>query len=244
MPSQQPLYRRSSTALGGYTLRLLLGWTLSLGGIVLLLQLPLTTPSPRVGWTTHSGTERIPLSELRANDPASTSSTPAAEDGLPPPTRHASPAPAPVSTSSGPGGDAESDSPTNEEPEPSGDSSSVVRPVASLSARDRLPEVLGGAGALRLHIPYPAAAQNQGIEGQLVLAFTVDTGGRTQNIEVVKSLHPLCDSAAVKGLRSVRFRPGTDEGEVVPVRMSLPIRFQLQPGPSPRTKAASTRRGS
>jgi TonB family protein len=115
--------------------------------------------------------------------------------------------------------------------------------VAALPTRDQRPRILGGPGALHLHIHYPAAARRQGIEGRLVVTFTVHPDGWARHIRVDKPLHPLCDSAAVAAIRAVRFRPGTYEGAPVPVRMSLPVRFQLQASTPPaerRRRTAST----
>jgi TonB family protein len=95
---------------------------------------------------------------------------------------------------------------------------------------------------LNLHIQYPPAAREKGIEGRMELTFTVDRDGDTRNIIVSESLHPLCDSAAVDALRSVRFRPATYKGTNIPVRMSLPIRFQLEPTPPPTNGAPSSDR--
>ena len=67
---------------------------------------------------------------------------------------------------------------------------------------------------------------DQGIEGRLVLAFVVEPTGRPSDIEVLHSLHPLCDSAAVDALRKTRFIPGKQNGRVVRVRMRLPVRFR------------------
>lgn len=125
-------------------------------------------------------------------------------------------------TGEGPEQESTSDSPS--------DSTSAVRSIAELSLQDRHPEIIGGQGALSLHINYPVEARRKGIEGRLTLTFTVNTDGEVRHIVVSDSLHPACDSAAVEALRSVRFRPGTYDGEPVPVRMSLPIRFELQPG--------------
>jgi hypothetical protein len=50
-----------------------------------------------------------------------------------------------------------------------------------------------------------------------------------RDIEVAKPLHPLCDSAAVRALRSVQFTPANHDGEIVPIRMHLPVRFKLRP---------------
>jgi len=89
------------------------------------------------------------------------------------------------------------------------------------------PTLVGGLGNLYLHIRYPQAAIDQGIQGQLVLRFVVEPDGRTTDIVVEKSLHPLCDSAAVRALREVAFRPGRQDGEATRVRMRLPVRFRI-----------------
>jgi TonB family protein len=229
MRRASPFYRRSSpSVLGSYSVSLLLGWTASLGTLVILLHLPMNATPPRVGWSAGRDAERIALSEVRppserddgADDrPAS----------APPPTRYALPsetAPPP-----GPSGDGAGD----EEKAESSDTSSTptVRHVSSLTRSDRRPRIIGGQGLLSLHLKYPAAARRQGIEGTLEVQFTVDTDGEARNIVVAKSLHPLCDSAAVDAIRAVRFRPGTYRGQPIPVRMSLPIRFELQPTGQP-----------
>jgi TonB family protein len=90
--------------------------------------------------------------------------------------------------------------------------------------------------AFYLNIQYPPAARRKGIEGRLELRFTVGADGTVRGIQVAKSLHPLCDSAAVRALRSVRFAPGTHNGEPIPVRMSLPVRFTLRTTPPSLTK--------
>lgn len=89
------------------------------------------------------------------------------------------------------------------------------------------PKVIGGMGAYYIHIEFPEEALLEGIQGQLVLSFIVETDGRTTDIEVIQPLHPACDSAAVHALRKTRFIPGRQDGEVVPVRMRLPVRFKI-----------------
>lgn len=96
-----------------------------------------------------------------------------------------------------------------------------------LDFAERMPEIVGGLGSYYIHITYPEAAVQAGIEGRLVLSFIVDTAGQTEDIEVVESLHPACDSAAVQALRITRFVPGRQNGRTVPVRMRLPVRFKL-----------------
>lgn len=231
----QRTHRRSAT----YRRSLLLGWTASLGVLLLVVHLPFSNPVPRVGWgAAGRASEHIPLTAL--DDTSPDDATPSASDAAPPATQHVRPAapPAPPLVSASPEHEASSsDAPSRfSAPE-------TVWSVADLSAEDRRPYILGGPGALQLHIHYPAAAREQGIAGRLTVTFTVHPDGWARRIRVTEPLHPLCDSAAVAAIRAVRFGPGTYDGTPVPVRMSLPVRFQLQPygTPSPeRRRTAST----
>jgi protein TonB len=112
-----------------------------------------------------------------------------------------------------------------------------VRPA--LDYAEQMPDIAGGMGAYYIHINYPDAAIEQGIEGRMVLAFVVEPDGSPTEIEVFQSLHPLCDSAAVDALRKTRFIPGRQNGRIVRVRMRLPVRFQLiSAEPADSTNAA------
>lgn len=110
-------------------------------------------------------------------------------------------------------------------PEPPRERLEALRPILEFS--EKPPELVGGLGALYLHIEYPEAAAQAGIQGRLLLEFVVEADGRPTDIRVRQSLHPLCDSAAVRALRQVAFVPGRQRGEAVRVRMRLPVRFRL-----------------
>ena len=202
--------------------------TVSLGLVLVLVHLPVHRPLAQVGWGPGTAYDPIPLRALEAPDEVA----PEPEDArtmerAPPPTRHDVP-----STESR--ADATSDGVSTDTATTSASSSEapdVPEPVQiDILAEEERPEVVGGAGSLYLQIRYPQEARRKGIEGQLLLGFTVTKEGDTRNIHVLKSLHPACDSAAVAALRSVRFRPGTQNGTPVPVHMRLPIRFRLLPG--------------
>ena len=219
-----------STVLGTYETRILVGLCLSLGVVLAVFHAPLSLRSPQVGWQVNNGPELISLSEVETADDASEGERAAnapTPDDAPAPTRHDAPRPDANarSTASSPRSARASDA-------SDGSSDTYSRPPVSMTALqpEQQPEILGGIGALYLSIEYPQAAQEAGIEGLLVLNFTVEPSGQTRNIDVVQSLHPLCDSAAVRALRSVRFAPGTRNGDKVPVRMNLPVRFRLVDG--------------
>lgn len=96
-----------------------------------------------------------------------------------------------------------------------------------LSFAEEQPDIVGGLSSLYLRIRYPLAAQQAGVQGLVVLRFIVEIDGRASDIEVARSLHPLCDAAAVEAVRQTTFRPARQNGQPVRVRMSLPIRFLL-----------------
>lgn len=235
-----PFYRRSSTSiLGTYSVSLLLGWTASLGTLVLLLHLPLTTIQPQVGWSLGRDAERIALSAVQQSEETEDDGTETGLASAPPPTQYSLP---PETEPAAAPSDGTGDSGGGAEASDSSSTSPTALHVSSLTRSDRRPRIIGGRGLLSLHLKYPVAAREQGIEGKMEVQFTVDTDGEARNIVVSKSLHPLCDSAAVDAIRSVRFQPGTYQGQPIPVRMSLPIRFEIQPtgGPSISGQPAGT----
>lgn len=108
-----------------------------------------------------------------------------------------------------------------------------------VDAAQSMPKIIGGLGSYYIHIEYPEEAVKAGVEGRLVLSFIVETDGRTTGVEVIEKLHPACDSAAVRALRRTRFAPGSQNGDLVRVRMRLPVRFKLV-GPDPPSQSSSS----
>lgn len=89
------------------------------------------------------------------------------------------------------------------------------------------PEIIGGLAALQRAVQYPAFAKRAGIQGTVFVQFVVDEEGRVMRAHVTRSVHPLLDEAALKAIRSVRFKPGRQRGRPVKVQMGLPIRFRM-----------------
>jgi protein TonB len=115
---------------------------------------------------------------------------------------------------------------------------------AVLEFSEQMPEIEGGVGAYYLNIRYPKAAIEAGVHGRLILSFVVERDGRPSQIEVLQSLHPLCDSSAVRALRQTRFVPGHQNGEPVRVRMRLPVHFKIvTPTADSRAEADARRSG-
>lgn len=225
-----------SPVFDAYPTRLMLGWILSLGLLSLLLHLPLDDPTNRVGWGSKKPYEQIPVSQIQPESSTEQTDT----EG---PVRDAPPSTGSQSAQSEQ--TVESFTSTIAKPDPSRTADSTqsrqsqsnkAHAVATLAPGDQRPEIVGGLGSLYLNIQYPEEARNQGIQGKLKLEFTVQTDGTVTDVRIIDSLHPLCDSAAVKGLRSVKFIPAKQNGDPVPVRMKLPVLFRLISTPiAPKT---------
>jgi protein TonB len=72
---------------------------------------------------------------------------------------------------------------------------------------------------------YPNALRQQGAEGHVVVAFTVDTQGRVEGVEVQESTNREFETAAVVAVQKWRFKPALRDGEPVKVRLSQRVEF-------------------
>ncbi|HJE39623.1 MAG: energy transducer TonB [Candidatus Amulumruptor caecigallinarius] len=79
------------------------------------------------------------------------------------------------------------------------------------------------------HIRYPAMAQENNIQGRVVVQFVVTKTGSIGQVKVVRSKDPDLDKEAVRVVKSLpKFTPGKMNGHAVNVWYTLPINFKLQ----------------
>lgn len=90
---------------------------------------------------------------------------------------------------------------------------------------DKMPEIVGGLGAVVNRVVYPPEAEAAGIGGRVLVSFVVSEAGAVEAAEVVEPVHPLLDAAALAAVRATPFRPGLRDGQPVRVQMVLPITF-------------------
>lgn len=121
-----------------------------------------------------------------------------------------------------------------------GDAGALVAPITvvvppqpqTLDFAQVMPEFEGGAKAmykfLRKTLRYPKAASRIGLEGVVYVRFIIDVTGTVTGVEVIKSATGVLDIEAsrVIGLMP-KWKPGSQHGEPVNVRMVLPIKFEL-----------------
>ncbi len=90
-----------------------------------------------------------------------------------------------------------------------------------------LPNQAEAIRAMMESVVYPQAARAAGVEGRVIVQFTVDETGAVADPVVVRGVGSGLDEEAVRAIRTLRFAPGEQEGKVVPMQMALPVTFRL-----------------
>lgn len=97
---------------------------------------------------------------------------------------------------------------------------------------ERLPEFPGGPVEfmkwLTRNLKYPASAQQQKIEGRVVVSFIINKDGTTSDIKVTKSATPILDREALRVIRMMpKWKAGEDHGKPCRTMMAIPVVFAL-----------------
>jgi protein TonB len=95
------------------------------------------------------------------------------------------------------------------------------------------PEFPGGIPALYKiiseNLKYPQEAQNNNIQGKVILKFVVMPDGSVDRIEILRSVDPELDGEAIRVVKTLpRFKPGRQAGIPVPVWFLLPVTFKIE----------------
>ena len=98
---------------------------------------------------------------------------------------------------------------------------------------EQMPSFPGGQGALNEYlsktIRYPVAAEENGIQGRVIVQFVVEKDGSITDVRVVRSVDPSLDKEAVRVAKSMpRWISGKQNGSAVRVKFTLPVSFRLQ----------------
>lgn len=98
---------------------------------------------------------------------------------------------------------------------------------------EEMPSFPGGQAALmsylNRHIEYPVVAQENGVQGRVIISFVVEADGRIDEAEVARSVDPSLDREALRVVKSMpKWIPGKQNGECVRVRYSVPVVFRLE----------------
>ncbi len=83
------------------------------------------------------------------------------------------------------------------------------------------------------NIEYPRMAQENNIQGTVVVTFVVNMDGSITDAEVLRDIGGGCGAEALRVINLMKemdekWTPGRQRGHAVPVQFSLPVRFRLE----------------
>ncbi len=98
---------------------------------------------------------------------------------------------------------------------------------------EQMPQFPGGPNALfeylSKNIKYPVVAEENGIQGRVIVTFVVERDGSITDVKVAKSVDPSLDKEAQRVVKSMpHWIPGKQNGSAVRVKYTVPVTFRLQ----------------
>jgi len=79
------------------------------------------------------------------------------------------------------------------------------------------------------HLEYPEIAKENGVEGRVILSFTVMPNGSLGNVQVLRGVDPSLDQEAVRVIKmSPKWTPGKQRDRVTKVTYTFPVIFKLR----------------
>ena len=98
---------------------------------------------------------------------------------------------------------------------------------------EEMPSFPGGQGALMAflssNIKYPVVAQENGVQGRVIVGFVVEKDGSISDVKVMRSVDPSLDREAQRVVKAMpRWKPGKQNGSAVRVKYTVPVVFRLQ----------------
>lgn len=97
----------------------------------------------------------------------------------------------------------------------------VVVALAIASAQSTPPQAI-----TKISPEYPAALLDEAKDGQALITFVITTEGTVADPVVISADNPAFGEAALAVLPQWRFKPAIRNGEVVPLKVSLPFVFE------------------
>lgn len=102
-----------------------------------------------------------------------------------------------------------------------------------LDIAEVMPSFPGGDAKLMTwlsqNIQYPAIAEENGVQGRVIVRFVVGKDGTIRNPKILRSVDPSLDKEALRVVKAMPiWIPGKQKGIPVAVYFTLPVTFQLQ----------------
>ena len=98
---------------------------------------------------------------------------------------------------------------------------------------EEMPEFPGGEAAmmkwLSTHINYPPIAQENNIQGRVMVGFVVEKDGSVSDVKILRPVDPSLDKEAARVVKSMpKWKPGMQTGKPVRCRFTIPVSFRLR----------------
>ncbi len=100
-------------------------------------------------------------------------------------------------------------------------------------AEARAAEFPGGVSAMMSYLAenkhYPESAKAAGVEGRVIVQFTVDRKGNVTAPKVLRSVNQEIDAESLRLIRGMpRWKPAESENKLIATKMTLPVVFKIE----------------
>lgn len=111
-------------------------------------------------------------------------------------------------------------------------SAALAEAPINFTVVQKIPQFPGGWSVfmqwLTKNLKYPHSAQQNKIQGTVVVSFIVNKDGSVANLKVSKSANPILDNEAMRVLKMMpKWKPGMDKNKVCRTMIAIPVAFQL-----------------
>ena len=94
------------------------------------------------------------------------------------------------------------------------------------------PSFKGGNEALSefmsTNLEYPELAKRQGVEGTVILAYTITKKGEIKDVKIAQSVNKELDNEALRLARKMpKWTPAIQDGKARDIKYQLPVKFEL-----------------
>lgn len=98
---------------------------------------------------------------------------------------------------------------------------------------EQMPTFPGGDSEMmkfiQRELKYPPVAQENGVQGRVIVRFVVTPTGAISGVEVLRGFDKACDTEAMRVVKAMpKWVPGKQNGREVSVYFTLPVVFKLQ----------------
>lgn len=97
------------------------------------------------------------------------------------------------------------------------------------TSAEQMPAFKGNVNQwLSSHLQYPAVAQENGIQGRVIVKFVVGRDGSVSQAQIARGVDPSLDREALRVVNSMpKWTPGMNNGQPANVWFTLPVTFKL-----------------